>query len=715
MPRENCSRSLVDGLSRLALALIVLLTPAAAAAARYALLVGVSSYPSLEQRFQLHGPANDVPLLRSVLLQRGFRDQDIRVLADQVKESQGDPTRSGILNELKTLAGKVQKGDFVFLAFAGHGSQQPAQNLGPANPEPDGLDEVFLPRDVGKWSGANQAVENAIVDDELGAAITAIRNRGAFVWAVFDTCHSGTITRGIEDPAIRYREVRPQELGVPAAALDKAAQAAAKLFPRGTGADAAAPMSALQTAKANADAGGFVAFYAAQSWELTPEAPMPANLDAGDPRKHEHGVFSYSVAEALAMNPTLTYRQLGEQILHRYRAQMRGQPTPLYEGTSLDAPVFGTQVGPQILQWRIEHTKSGLMVPAGTLHRLGDGAIFSVVANPGDPDSAALGFVQAGKVELLQSAVTPIARDGKPALDPSKLPAEAYARLVQPNASLALRVSLPPMLKPDSKAQAEARAVVQRLSKQKVDGLAASWVGANEPGEVRLLLRDEHLWFLPATAELVEQGPHKTISIELANKSPDQVAELTVATLRSIARATSLLKLATMTGGTAVAQGVNLRLAYERQGKSFEIRSSEVPALRQGDKLKLSVNNTLSRPVDVNVLLIDSRYGIQHVMLERFEPRSQLSVDIGDIDTTDTSGREGIVTIVTEAQEGQPQADFRFLSQPTLAATRGGGQPLMDLFEAAGFAPERTRGLSAPARTLSTTSLRLFSWDALAK
>ena len=158
-----------------------------------------------------------------------------------------------------------------------------------------------------------------------------------------------------------------------------------------------------------------------------------------------------------------------------------------------------------------------------------------------------------------------------------------------------------------------------------------------------------------------------------------------------------------------------MRLMYERQGKALEIRPSQVPSLRQGDKLKLTVNNTLNRPVDLNVLSIDSRYGIQHVALERFEPRSQSSFDIGDIDTTVTAGREGIVTIVTEAQEGQPQADFRFLSQPTLVATRGGGGPLMDLFEAAGFNPERTRGLAAPARTLSTTSLRLFSWDALAK
>jgi len=690
-----------------------------AVAAQYALLVGVSNYPSLSKNLQLVGPQNDVDLIRSLLLGRGYAAQNVRVLADGVRGAHGEPTRAAILNEMKALATRAGRGDFVFLFFAGHGSQQPARNLGPNNPEPDGLDEIFLPRDIGKWDDKVGQVHNAITDDEIGALITAIRNRGAFVWAAFDTCHSGTITRGIDDDGVRYRDARPSDLGIPGAALQQAAQAAAATVPRSRSAGAAAPMTALQGVQPAAGVGGFVAFYAAQSWERAPEQPLPAHLSAGDPNKRSHGVFTYSLAEVLAMNPTMTYRQAGEQILHRYREHVRGQPTPLFEGSALDAPVFGTAVRPQVLQWKLEKAADGLRVPAGTLHRLAEGAVFSVVANPADADKAVIGYLRATKVELLGATVVPVAHGGKPLLDVAKLPAEAYARLVHANTSLALRVSLPAPVK--GQGEAAAQAVLGRLAKEKVEGLAVTWLPASQAGEVRLALRNGHLWFLSPSGELIQKddpakGEHKTISIDLAGKNEQQVRDLVVETLRAMARAASLLKLSAMAGSTAAAQGVEIRMSYERGGKPFDLSPSRVADLRHGDKLHMSIQNTLNRPVDVNLLFIDSRFGIRHLVAERFEARAQRTLEIGAVDTATTLGREGVLAIVTEAEPGMAQADFRFLSQPTLLATRsatarGAGSEMLDLLEAAGFAPERTRGLAQPARTLSTTSFRLYNWN----
>ena len=82
--------------------------------------------------------------------------------------------------------------DFVYLHFSGHGSQAPALN---DETELDGLDELFLPVDIGPWNDTVGAVENALLDDEIGEMIGAIRAKGATVWAVFDSCHSGTATR----------------------------------------------------------------------------------------------------------------------------------------------------------------------------------------------------------------------------------------------------------------------------------------------------------------------------------------------------------------------------------------------------------------------------------------------------------------------------------------------------------------------------------------
>ena len=52
--------------------------------ARYALLVGVSDYPSLEQDYQLVGPKNDVILMQRVLLAKGFKLEHIKILASDM-------------------------------------------------------------------------------------------------------------------------------------------------------------------------------------------------------------------------------------------------------------------------------------------------------------------------------------------------------------------------------------------------------------------------------------------------------------------------------------------------------------------------------------------------------------------------------------------------------------------------------------------------------
>ncbi|MCX7962607.1 MAG: caspase family protein, partial [Burkholderiales bacterium] len=498
-------------------ALLVFLSHPAEASRQHALLVGVSSYPSLPQGLQLHGPANDVALMRAVLLQRGFAPEDIRTLADGVAGA-GEPTRAAIMGELAALAKKAARGDFVFLFFAGHGSQQPAREIGPQNPEPDGLDEIFLPRDIGKWSGAAGSVQNAIVDDELGAAIAAIRSRGAFVWAVFDTCHAGTITRGIADDGVRYRDVPAAALGIPEAEIARAAKRAAALYPRTRGEPRGAPMSGVLAAQAGTEAGGFVAFFAAQSWERAPEERLPA----GHPDRRPHGVFTFALAQTLAMNPSMTYRQAAEQILQRYRGRNQAQPTPLFEGPSLDAPVFGTQAGPRVLQWPIEKDErtGALRIPAGALHQLGEGALFALMRAPADADAQALGYLAATRIELTRSLLAPAAHGQTPPIAASAVPEGAYARLVDPGLALALRVALPPPVAKPGPQEAKAKALLDQLAKETLSGLAIAWVPAREGADLRLLLRGGKLWLLSPSAELVAEGPHRSLSIDLAKNDP---------------------------------------------------------------------------------------------------------------------------------------------------------------------------------------------------
>lgn len=70
-----------------------------------------------------------------------------RVLANS-RGADAQPTRQAILDALHTLSEELQRDDFVYLHFSGHGSQQP-QSKGKLSRETDGLDEIFLPTDTG--------------------------------------------------------------------------------------------------------------------------------------------------------------------------------------------------------------------------------------------------------------------------------------------------------------------------------------------------------------------------------------------------------------------------------------------------------------------------------------------------------------------------------------------------------------------------------------
>ncbi len=156
---------------------------------RRAVLIGVCDYIKFPNR-RLEGPANDVPRVRALLQSRGF--SDIQVVADRLGPSVPLPTRSNILSAFNKMSERIFAGDFLFLYFAGHGAQQPVVN--PKREELDGVDEVLLPSDAGRLTEF-LTIQNAIVDDDIGAFISACRARGATVWAVVDACHAGDSTR----------------------------------------------------------------------------------------------------------------------------------------------------------------------------------------------------------------------------------------------------------------------------------------------------------------------------------------------------------------------------------------------------------------------------------------------------------------------------------------------------------------------------------------
>jgi hypothetical protein len=318
-------RSMFAGV--IACATVLLLAPTACAET-HALLVGVSGYPSLPETRRLRGPANDVQLLGETLRRAGVSASAIRILADGVPGSAGLPTRREILGSLKTLARKASTGDWVVLYLSGHGSQQP-QPPGPhTHIEPDGLDEIFLPYDIGRWNGGKMVVENAIVDDEISAALDAFRKKGVHVWAIFDTCHAGDMAKGIvlghDAPVTRY--ISPTTLGVPDLATNQAHHTAGQ-----KSALAAHPRPVIDAP---------VVYYASQPDEPASEELLQ-DIFVDTRTRRYYGLFTWLIADEL-LKGNAGFRELSRRVADRYSA--RPYPTPLFEG-NLDqlSPFVGNQ------------------------------------------------------------------------------------------------------------------------------------------------------------------------------------------------------------------------------------------------------------------------------------------------------------------------------------------------------------------------------------
>ena len=247
----------------------------------------MTKYDNLPRDRSLEGPAHDAQLMGRLLRERyQFPPEGIVTLTEDQASPALRPTRANIEREFRRLADQAREGDQVVILLAGHGSQEPENPPDPINPEPDGLNEIFLPADVSQWKATPGHVPNAIVDDDLGAWLCAITAKRAFVWAIFDCCHSGTMTRGTEV----VREL-PPELLVPQAELARAREQAAKRQEKTRGGPAAepAPFVALEPSEY------LVAVYACRPTEVTPESLQPPE----SAHATYHGLLTYSLVHVL--------------------------------------------------------------------------------------------------------------------------------------------------------------------------------------------------------------------------------------------------------------------------------------------------------------------------------------------------------------------------------------------------------------------------------
>lgn len=711
------------------------LSQAAQALEYHAILVGVTDYPELKKSLSLTGPENDISLVKSVLQEKGFANDRIDVLSESSGRA---PTRAAILDAFKALGTEIegmkragQREHFVYLHFSGHGSQQPARS---DSDELDGMDEIFLPKDVRDWNYSVGEVENAITDNEIGELITGLRETGAFVWVVFDSCHSGTMTRAVDD-SIVMRKVDPCALGIPGCgSLDTEPDAGFTVTeaPTMRGAPAGATKPAANMAEG---LGGLVAFYAAQSSESTPEMAIPRG-------EKTHGFFTYMTMQGLLENSRITYRQLAELVVQKYNAHPWHRSRPLFEGTDLDRFVLDDerQLTPQ---WPVSQAGAELAVEAGELHGVTVGTIMGLFPKANAEPDEVLAYFAVETASASQATLSPIEHEGKPALASADVAAGAYVQIASRRASFRLRVAL----HPDSDKYAELdNALAQKSASE--SGLIEQ-APEVEGSELVIALKSGRMWFLdpgqnlpcelmsegeldryfggaPAEAlpkcKTSQEGLQATYLDVSDNQDVSAVLDQGVA---KIARVTGLLRLAGELGSLDGQIESELNVSRARDGDASTITPDTVPVLRNGDKVAFSVHNNGYTNADVSLFFIGSDYGITQVFpgagrSARMEMQGKLERSLGKINAK-TTGREYMVVVANDVSPDAAITDNSFLQQSGLqteeanaVTKRGNSNPsaIQQLWEAS----RQTGGISTMTRGFDSSdeksgSIKVFSWE----
>lgn len=660
----------------------VLATQEAAARTNRALLVGVTEYSNLPKGDWLEGPTNDVKLVRDYLTSNpasAFAADNITVLATGVEGAQS-PTRAAIMTALDQMAAKAENGDFVYVHFSGHGSQQPASVAGT---EQDGKDEIFLPADASRFDPGRNGLPNVIIDDEFGTALNAIRDKGAFVWVLFDACNSGTATRaaGVLNGEVE-RKISPETLGIPKEAWSRveARQGGASERENALGLGAEeAPTEPVQR-------GGMVAFFAAQTVETTPELLLPEDK----PGANKFGLFTYTMISKLAENPRITYRQLGQSILQQYSAMNRTKPTPLFEG-DLDVPVFGTEPGDTILQWKIVVKDGVATLPAGTLHRVTPGTKLAILPSPLSELTDAIGYLDVRSATNLNSLLSPAAFNGRTAPRLEEIPAEAFARVVEFEMNFELVVARPPATPRLDAYVKMANSTLDRIAADKSVPLKLKVVRAEDRADIRLVVMRESdidganagnssnplLWLLSPSGEITLESGKRPPAVDLETVTGATLGKALSDNLIQISRAINLSRLAGASDFRS--SEVSVTFLIQRKGREdFEpIELGKVPILHPGDGIFVKAANTSRRPVDMNVLYVGGDYTISSAsepirLFEREElPKTGLFI------VSDGSfGNEKLLAVLTEATPQSPLLDLGYLAQRGVRQmTRSAGAP----------------------------------------
>jgi hypothetical protein len=330
-----------------------------------ALLVGVNQY-QIEGIRPTAGSIEDAQAIGKLIQEKGwFKAGDIKTLLGP------QATAANIEREFREwLINGTSPGDRVFFLYSGHGTQVPDDDGDERLSDPDDdKDEAIAPYDVNM---VNERLVNVIIDDQFNDWIS--RLGGRYIAMVFDSCNSGTVTRGFRIGGRGTDHLAPRYLPTPDQwKWEQWAQRSAQTgsMTDGNGYDVIdGPQTRDLKLVVDKDRLAPNSMLAVLSAARSYQTAWPMRTPEGGVR----GAFSYFIEQALhAHNPTLReLRQIvTDNIKHAQQSHLlKGEQEPDFEvsAPSLmdDQPLFGAAAPVQlpILATGFTNTASKLSVTA---------------------------------------------------------------------------------------------------------------------------------------------------------------------------------------------------------------------------------------------------------------------------------------------------------------------------------------------------------------
>ncbi len=607
---------------------------------KHALIVGINKYLHMAKKYQLHGCVNDAKLIRSILINKfNFDPANIIALYDEAA------TRDAILAEMDHIANKIEQDDILVFHYSGHGDRCITKT---EHTEGSGKDNCILPTDDSELMAEGKREYREVRDDQFKEWLQRIAKKTPYTTLIFDSCHSGTMTRGGAG-STRVRtvpaEARPQAAETVRSTPDGANRKPIGEKPRAGG------WLALSD--------NYVVISGCRDMQRSKERTFTK-----DGEKVRHGVLTYNLVNAmLGAKPGTTYRDVFELTCSGVVSQVSAQ-NPQIEG-AIDRELFGVKDIEPLRYIPIEGVNGDkLTLDGGAAHGLRRGSKWAIYP-PGTKQADnidKIGTMQISKVGALSSSAVIIEGLGKVVVDARCVEIEAIG-------------AIDPLLVDLSELNTHSRALMEPAIRR-----SRLLAVANSPDATDIQARIiESASSLPGNISAREKariaGPifaffedEDTLCMPLHPVNEPGVSKILLRNLEKIAKFRNVLRL----DNPNSTLNVEFNLYKRAPDEELELANGGNFEFREDDEMVLEIkNNEEERPVFFSIIWINATREIMHFYPHRKsseELAPGMTVRIGHLSNklTVSLGDDFIADVGSETCKAifsTTESDFSWLNQ----------------------------------------------------